>query len=143
MTDPLVDFSGLSAQQINDLFNFFQESGLDQYAGQIAPRNGFKSDWWGKVDLRFEQQLPGLRDGDKLRLIVDIDNVTNLINDDWGVYREFVFGNSGHNAPIIESEISMDGTQFVFTDIDLGAADQDRITNVSTWRINLGVRYDF
>ena len=37
----------------------------------------------------------------------------------------------------------MDGTQFVFTDIDLGAADQDRITNVSTWRINLGVRYDF
>ncbi len=142
-SDPLVDFSMLSTQQINDLFNYFQEVGLDQYAGGIAPRNGFKSDWWGKIDLRFEQQLPGLRDGDKLRLILDIDNFTNLLNDDWGVYREFVFGNSGHNAPIIESALSADGSQFVFTDVDLSAADQDIIRNVSTWKINFGIRYDF
>lgn len=143
MSDPLVDLSNLSTQQINELFNFFQSSGLDQYAGGISPRNGFTSDWWGKIDLRFEQQLPGFRDGDKLRLILDVDNFTNLLNDDWGVYREVTFGGSGHNAAIVESEISADGSQFVFTDVDLGAADQDIIRNVSTWRINFAVRYDF
>jgi hypothetical protein len=142
-SDPLVDFSGLSASQVTDLFNFFQEVGLDKFAGGIAPRNAFNSDWWGKVDLRFEQELPGLRNGDRLRLILDIDNLTNLINDDWGVYREVVFGNSGHTLPIIESEISPDGTQFVFTDVDLDRYPQDIIYGVSVWSINLGVRYDF
>jgi outer membrane receptor for ferrienterochelin and colicin len=143
VTDPLVDFTNLSSTQVTDLFDFLQRTGLDQYAGGIAPRNGFKSDWWGKIDLRFEQQLPGLRAGDKLRLVLDIDNFTNLLNDEWGIYREFVFGNSGHNAPIIESQLSADGSQFVFTDVDLSAADQDIITGVSTWKINFGIRYDF
>ncbi len=143
MSDPNVDFSMLSQQQINQLLNYIQEVGLDEYAGGIAPRNGFKSDWWGKIDLRFEQQLPGLRNGDKLRLILDIDNFTNLLNDDWGIYREFDFGGSGHNAPIVEAELSGDGSQFVFTDVDLSAADQTIFTNVSTWQINFGVRYDF
>jgi len=139
--DPLVDFSNLTQMQVNQLFNFLEESGLNKYAGGIAPRNGFKSDWWGKIDLRFEQQLPGFRDGDKLRLILDIDNFTNLLNDDWGVYREVTFGNSGHTLPIVESEIS--GGKFVFTDTNLGAARQNIITGVSTWKINFGVRYDF
>ncbi|WP_375206318.1 TonB-dependent receptor [Hyphococcus sp.] len=143
MNDPLVDFSALSQQQVDDLLAYLDESGLSEYAGGIAPRNGFKSDWWGKIDLRFEQQLPGLRDGDKLRLILDIDNFTNLLNDEWGVYREVTFGGSGHNAAIIESQLSADGSQFEFTDVNLSAADQDIITNVSTWRINFGVRYDF
>ena len=140
-TDPLVDFSQLTQSQIDELFAFIDSSGLSEYAGKIAPRNGFKSDWWGKIDLRFEQQLPGFRDGDKLRLILDIDNFTNLLNDDWGIYREVTFGGSGHNAAIIESEIA--GGQFVFTDVDTGAARQNIITNASTWQINFGVRYDF
>ncbi len=143
MSDPLVDLSMLSAQQINDLFNFLESSGLNEYAGQIAPRNAFESDWWGKIDLRFEQEFPGLRDGDRLRFIIDIDNFTNLLNDDWGVYRELTFGGSGHNAAIVESEISGDGSQFVFTDVNLSAADQDRIFGASVWEINFGLRYDF
>ncbi len=143
MNDPLVDLSNLSQTQINQLFNFLESSGLNEFAGQIAPRNAFNSDWWGKVDLRFEQELPGLREGDRLRFIIDVDNFTNLINDDWGVYRELTFGGSGHNAAIVESEISADGTQFVFTDIDLDSADQDRIFGASVWEINFGLRYEF
>ena len=143
MGDPLVDLSLLTAQEVSDLFAFIASSGLDKYAGQIAPRNGFKSDWWGKIDLRFEQQLPGLRDGDKLRLILDIDNVTNLINDSWGVYREVTFGGSGHNVAIVESQIS--GGQYQFTELHLptNSDPQSLITGPSTWQINFAVRYDF
>ncbi|NNL89261.1 MAG: TonB-dependent receptor, partial [Marinicaulis sp.] len=146
MSDPLVDLSMLSTAQINELFNFFESSGLNEFAGSIAPRNGFESDWWGKLDLRFEQQLPGIPgifEDDRLRFIIDIDNFTNLLNDDWGVYREVTFGGSGHNAAIIESEISADGSQFVITDTNIEAADQDRIFGASVWEINFGLRYDF
>ena len=141
LSDPLVDLSMLSNQQVNELFAFFTNSGLDQYAGQIAPRNAFESDWWGKIDLRFEQEFRGFREGDRLRFIIDIDNFTNLLDDDWGIYRELTFGGSGHNAAIVESEIS--GGQFVFTDTNISAADQDRIFGVSVWEINFGLRYDF
>ena len=143
MGDPLVDLSALSVMQVNELFNFFESSGLNEYAGGIAPRNAFQSDSWGKIDLRFEQQLPGLRDGDRLRFIIDIDNFTNFLDDDWGVYREITFGGNGHSVPIVESSINGAGTQFVFTDTNVGAANQTRIFGASVWEVNFALRYEF
>jgi hypothetical protein len=152
--DPLVDWTaslanlngqnGMSGQQnLNALFNFIDGSGLSEYAGGTAPRNGFTSDSWGKIDLRFEQQLPGLRDGDRLRFIIDIDNLTNLINDDWGVYREITFGGSGHNAAIVEASIDGVSNQFVIEELHLNAADQTRIFGASVWEVNFALRYEF
>ncbi len=137
--DPLViydagfDLAGFNA--------FLAATGLDEYRGQIAPRNSFESDWWGKVDLRFEQELPGFREGDRIRFIVDVDNFTNLIDDSWGVYRELTFGNSGHNAEIVSAEIV--GNQFQFNSFNDSPAEQSRIFGASVWEINLGFRYDF
>ncbi len=161
--DPLLDVASsvlaigqgdaaVGTQQLTELFLFFEDSGLSQYAGGIAPRNAFESDWWGKVDLRFEQQLPGIPGilpDDRLRFIIDIDNLTNLINDDWGVYREVTFGGSGHNVAIVDAEISADGSQFIFNDVNVTNSDgsfrdpQSVISGVSTWEINFGIRYDF
>ncbi len=147
MSDPLVDLSALSAADVNTLFAFIAASGLDEYAGQIAPRNAFQSDWWGKVDLRFEQQFRGFREGDKLRFIIDVDNLTNLIDDDWGVYREVTFGGSGHNVAIVDSSISADGSQFEFQELHIAPdqleSQQSRIFGTSVWEINFALRYDF
>ena len=142
-SDPLVDLTALSTMQINELFNFFESSGLNEYAGQIVPRNAFQSDSWGKIDLRFEQELPGFREGDRLRFIVDIDNLTNLLDDDWGIYREITFGGSGHNVALVESTLNAAGTQFQFTDTNVGSADQTRLFNTSVWEINFALRYEF
>lgn len=142
-SDPLIDLSALSMMDVNALFNFFESSGLNEYAGQIAPRNAFESDAWGKIDLRFEQQLPGLRDGDRLRFIIDIDNFTNLLNDDWGIYREITFGGSGHNAAILESQIDPVSNRFTYQELHLNAADQTRIFGASVWEVNFALRYDF
>ncbi|WP_425409121.1 TonB-dependent receptor [Hyphococcus sp.] len=137
--DPLVIYgAGFDLAGFNQ---FLAATGLDAYRGQIAPRNGFESDWWGKIDLRFEQELPGLRDGDRLRFIIDVDNFTNLLNDDWGVYRELTFGNSGHNAEIIAAEIV--AGQYQFNSFDPDPAEQSRIFEASVWEINFGLRYDF
>ena len=139
MDDPLVAYAG--GFDLAGFNAFLAATGLDEYRGQIAPRNSFESDWWGKVDLRFEQELPGLRSGDRLRFIIDVDNFTNLLNDDWGIYREKTFGNSGHNAEIVSAIIS--GGQYEFQSFDDGPAEQDIIFNTSVWEINFGLRYDF
>ncbi|WP_018997171.1 TonB-dependent receptor [Hirschia maritima] len=53
-----------------------------------AERNEFESGWWGKVDLRIEQELPGIMSAHRTKAFVTIDNFTNLLNDEWGVLYE-------------------------------------------------------
>ena len=50
-----------------------------------AERNGLESGWWGKVDLRLEQELPGVMENHRTKAFITIDNFTNLLNDEWGV----------------------------------------------------------
>ena len=110
--DPLVNYMETYAQlqttvtnaagqdivvQGEDVFNsyldFLNASGLSQFAGGIAPRNSFQSDVNGKIDLRIQQNipLPKKLGNDKLKLIMDIENFTNLLNDEWGIYRQNTF----------------------------------------------------
>ena len=51
--DPLVIYGPGFNQDA--FFEALAETGLNKYAGQIAPRNAFYSDWWTYYDLRIEQ----------------------------------------------------------------------------------------
>jgi len=90
-------------------------------------RNDQKGSWWGKVDIKIEQEFPGLREHDKASVFMVINNFTNLLNDDWGVLRQAVFpGNVDHAA---------------FTS---GALDPEaRIGAASRYEIRFGAKYDF
>ena len=134
--DPVVRYdAGFDLAAFNA---FLAESGLDEYRGRIAPRNAFSSDWYGKVDMRFQQTIPSVLDH-RLTLVVDIRNLTNLINDSWGVYREVGFE---YNAPVVDATIDGANNQFVYTNFD-GAPTQRVNTNISAWDIQFGLRYDF
>lgn len=52
-----------------------------------AERNGEEGSWWGKVDIKIEQEFPGFLDHKASGFIV-VDNFTNLLNDEWGILRE-------------------------------------------------------
>ena len=54
-------------------------------------RNGENGSWWRKIDLRVNLDMPGFRDDDKASVFLVIDNLTNLINDDWGVLHQHFF----------------------------------------------------
>ncbi len=54
-------------------------------------RNSEDGSWWGKVDLRVSQELPGLIDGHSASAFLVIDNFTNFLNDDWGILRQANF----------------------------------------------------
>ncbi len=54
-------------------------------------RNFDNGSWWRKIDLRVNLGLPGFRDDDSASVFLVIDNLTNLLNDDWGVLKQYNF----------------------------------------------------
>lgn len=90
LSDPKVQFSDPAFAQAFD--NFINSSGLSKYRGRVAPRNGFNSKWFTRLDLHLSQELPvPAWDKARVTLFADVENFTNLINKKWGQQREYVF----------------------------------------------------
>ena len=94
-------------------YGFFNQFGALPNDGE---RNQENAGWWGKVDARFEQEFPGVMPGHKAAGYVIIDNLTNLISDEWGILETPDF-------PPLDN-VSRDG-------------------DASLYSIRFGVRYDF
>jgi hypothetical protein len=123
---------------------------LARYAGTYAPENGFRAGWVNTFDIRITQELPGFRPGHKSKLWLDIFNVGNLINKDWGRILDYGFnGNVAvaqligiHNGQYVYGYRS--GTQFGQPDALAVPSDADRQTNgISQWSIQVGFKYEF
>ena len=123
------------------LFKYISENDLSEYAGGFAPRNGFEGDWWSKVDLRIEQEFPGFRPDDRTSAFIVIDNLTNLINDEWGVLYDPSFP---RNTVVADAGITtVDGRDvFDFREF-IGERSDARVGGPSLWSIRFGVQYDF
>jgi outer membrane receptor for ferrienterochelin and colicin len=67
---------------------------LKAYQGKIAPANGFRTDWVNSFDVRISQELPGFMEDHKSILALDIMNIGNLINEDWGVIEDYGFNST-------------------------------------------------
>ncbi len=59
------------------------EECLSDHRGSIAPRNDCESDWVNIFSLRVQQEIKAWRDS-AFDLYLDIENVGNLLNNDWG-----------------------------------------------------------
>lgn len=91
----------------------------------LAPgtdRNSETGSWWAKADLKIEQELGGVMDEDKLSAYIVIDNLTNLLNDDWGVLRQ---ANFPGNVPVDQEQA------------------EARRGDASLYEIRFGMNYDF
>ncbi|RKQ71132.1 carboxypeptidase family protein [Litorimonas taeanensis] len=136
VNDPLADTSGLTDQAA--FFSFLESSGLNEYAGQIAPRNAFEDDWWAKVDLKLSQELPGFRSNDRVLGFITLENALNFIDSDWGVLEQ-------HGFPGTSTLVDVDlvGGQYVYSDFN-SEADQGFVNaGASTWEIRVGASYEF
>lgn len=79
--------------------NLVTTLGLDKYRGKIVPKNSQTSPDFFKVDFSFRQELPmPVLNGGKFELFVDIENVLNLIDRDWGSLRQVQFP---YNAAVV------------------------------------------
>ena len=122
----------------NGFFNMVNASGLSKFAGGIANRNEFYSDWWTKVDLRITQELPGFMQGHKAKAFFVIDNLTNLLNDDWGVMYEANFPLA---TQVVAASVNEQG-QYVFNEFT-NREPQGRRATPSLWRMKVGIEYKF
>ena len=121
-------------------FDYLERTGLNQYGGQIAPRNSLDSAWWHKYDLRISQEFPAFADGHKFSAFLLIENLGNLINDDWGVLRQQGFP---HASPVVTlAATPIVNNQWQYASFNTPAA-QGRVADASLWEIRFGLNYKF
>lgn len=138
-------FDGVSAaQQASDFERFIeQDDYLSSHRGEIAERFGGVNPWFSNIDLRILQDI-GINAGGKrhtLQISLDILNVANLLNSDWGVRKVATpaatsplelarFDDAGE--PVFNFKGGSNATTFV-----------DDPNLLSRWQMQLGIRYLF
>jgi len=151
--DPLVEYaasgSGATAQtaaQTASLLDaFINGSELGDYRGKIAPKNIGRSPWFTKIDLRLSQDIPLIR-GTKIKAFVDVENVLNLIDSDWGSLRQVGFP---YFANVVQVSCAAFGTgtaannclRYRYTNFQNPAETLE--TRVSLYQIRVGARFEF
>jgi len=137
--DPRVNFA--PGFDTAGFFNFINETGLDEFAGQIAPRAFFTQPTNADLDLRFTQEVPVGISGHKVELSMNLENFLNMIGTGRGVQRFVNTSNTAEGVDVVGASI-VDG-QFLFDNFNENAIDIDVDSNDTLWRIQFGVKYKF
>ena len=151
-------FTGGAAMEAN-FFNWLAANPeLAAYGGQVAPANAFRTSFVNSFDVRISQELPGFAEGHKSTLALDIMNIGNLINKDWGLIEDYGFNSTqqvANYAGICGATVTATcpvGSEgkyvYTFTGPGGGAAIQENNndkgnTGVSRWSVMLSFKYQF
>ena len=142
ITDAAGNVTVNTSEQWQRLNNFIERDPyLRERRGQVAERNGARTPWNHELDMKLEYSL-NLKNGDILSLSVDMLNVFNFINKDWG---QLVFVPNVVNSSfslLDFSGIENNEPQFQFN-IPEGTEPYVKDLFNSRWRAQLGVKYRF
>jgi len=123
-----------------------EDSGLSSRRGDYVEKNGSRAPWNNRFDLAIRQDFGTNLGGNdhRFQISLDIFNIANLINKDWGV-RYNVPGDFNNYFLYDFEGYEADGTtpQFTYTDEDLGSDRFDISSLSSRWSARLGLRYIF
>jgi len=130
----------------SQLDNFIkQDDYLSERRGKYAERNGVIGEWFSQLDIRILQDFNLYMGQDKhtFQLSLDIMNLGNMLNSDWGVRRlpynraPLTFmGYDTNNEPIFSFPLGSDGKP-------LSESFIDDLGQISRWRAQIGIRYLF
>lgn len=141
-----VAFTGGAAMEQAFFAWLEQNPELAAYAGQVAPANGFRAGWVNTFDLRFSQELPGFFKNHRSEIWLDIQNVGNLLNKDWGHIYDYGFF---ANRRVLSATGRDAQGRYIynFTNPDsatVSNSDSDGFNvGVSQWSVQVGFRYKF
>ncbi|MBE0456021.1 TonB-dependent receptor [Pseudoalteromonas prydzensis] len=133
--DPNVVYN-MSADEVNEFNQWISANGLER--GEIAGRNRNNADWFTKVNLKVTQEVPGFMDGHKGEVFFVIDNLTNMLNDDWGVLKKGGFVSNR----MITTSIDDEG-RYVYSNFNPNNGKTATQSGASVWEMRVGVRYTF
>lgn len=118
--------------------------GLEGYAGQTIDRNTEYSPWTNSFDVRLSQEIPLWFDH-KADVWLDILNVGNLLNKDWGEIDEVFFQSNGAQARSFVNFAGIDPAtgRYVYDVINTEPLGRRDNRAESRWAIAVGFRYRF
>jgi hypothetical protein len=139
-----------AADFATDMDSYIQQQGLEHWRGKIMPRNSHRSPWATILDLRVSQDLPIFRSTRGV-LTFDIENFTNLLNNDWGQLRQVGFP---YVAPVVDvARIATAGCPneaascYVYRPRSGTTGPVKPFETIaslpSVWRVQLGLRVEF
>jgi hypothetical protein len=123
---------------------------LKRYRGRVAPENGFTSGFVNTFDVRVSQELPGFMAGHKSKIWIDIQNVGNLINKDWGHIVDYGFNANNAVASLIGNFQGQyvygyrSGTEFgQASSLGIPTNADSQTNGISQWSLQVGLKYEF
>lgn len=145
--DPIVSYGASTGQTAQQAFeamkSLVENSALNGYQGQIAPKNIGKSPRFNKMDIRISQEIPFVLGG-KVQVFADVENFLNLINKDWNSLRQVAFPYLATVANVSCVGGTSTGTpcgKYQYSNIRNPSLTQ--YNNYSLWQIRVGVRLSF
>ncbi len=145
-SDPLVRYG--PSFDLAAFNTFLNRTGLIEEAGRISTRNRYNSPYITTFDLHIAQELPAFFPGGaRLEGYLDVENLGNLLNDEWGVIQQVGF-------PYFSSDVVAVNCQRVTTCVGgargnfyqyntLTQRTASTFSNTAVWQVKLGVRYKF
>jgi outer membrane receptor protein involved in Fe transport len=143
-----------SVQQQSDAFFAFvnQDPYLSKHKGEYAERNGAQYPWRNEVDVKILQDIftniGGKRNS--LQVSLDIFNLGNLLNNNWGRIKQTTFNNFLEPQNVSSLTTAPNGPTPTFrfgrdnvTGQLLTTAFRDAVSLSSTYYMQLGLRYTF
>jgi len=134
---------GTAQAQWNRLNAFIeQDYYLSEHRGEIAERFGAINPWFLNIDLRIKQDFYLNFSGQKhtFQLSLDILNLPNFLNSDWGV-RQIASPAATSPITLVGWDRTTNEPVFNFTGPDETYVDD--LSEYSRWRAQIGLRYFF
>ncbi len=138
-------FTGTPEEQQaqKDAFNHFivQDDYLSEHRGQYMERYAILSPWRSKIDLKLTQSYK-IKGAQKIQFNLNIMNLGNLLNSDWGVVQLPV---SKQPIGVSFSDVDGDGeAEPVYSfDTSLKETFYNDYSLISRWQVQMGLRYIF
>ncbi len=135
-------------QQSDAFFAYVaQDKYLSKKQGQTVDRNGAKFPWFSNLDLRILQDILPLSKHRNygLQISLDVENFTNMLNNDWGVSKRLTYNNGAILQTVAAPTAITAATyrmQLVSGALPVSTFTSN-VTAFDTYRMNLGLRLTF
>ncbi|MDA0705077.1 MAG: TonB-dependent receptor [Proteobacteria bacterium] len=134
--DPLVNFG--SGFDTDAFFSWVDKE--DMKRGAIQKKGTLDEEWSSDLDIRFQQEIPFFGEA-KAKFYLDIENVLNLLDTDYGRKRFIATQDIASAVGVVAAGIDIPTNTYNYTSFTAPVQVVD--TWDSLYRIQLGIRVDF
>jgi outer membrane receptor protein involved in Fe transport len=116
--------------------------------GGIVPRSSYQNERVSQFDLAISQELPTFFQGHRTLFTMEIQNVANLVNDEWGIIEEFpedfrLYDVSCAGADgVADNDGVLSCNRYRISSINTNQG-EPRNTERSRWAVVFGLKYEF